>query len=49
MDNKNLVLNQPGKHDFILKVRFLEDSPKENDQYILIEDLVSRKWLTIDK
>ncbi len=45
LDLKNQVLNKETKHQFILKVRFLEDSPRENDQYILIEDVISRKWV----
>ncbi|MGJ8657987.1 MAG: hypothetical protein ACSHX6_16185 [Akkermansiaceae bacterium] len=44
---KRQVLDMAVSHDFILKVKFLEDSPKENDQYILIDELVSRKWINI--
>jgi|GEM_PF-2479879 len=48
-DSKNSVLNQSMRHEFILKVRFLADSPRENDQYILIEDVVSPKWINIEE
>jgi hypothetical protein len=42
----NTLLNTNLRHEFILGVRFLPDSPKENDQYILIDDVVSRKWMS---
>ena len=48
-DLKNFVLNQVIRHEFVLKVRFLADSPSENDQYIIIDEVVSRKWINIDE
>lgn len=44
---KDVILDVKPVHQFILKVRFLEDSPTENSQYILIEDIVSRKWVNM--
>ncbi len=48
-DLKNPVMNQVMSHEFILKVRFSADSPHENDQYIIIDNVVSRKWINIDE
>ncbi len=48
-DLKNNLWNRSVSHQFILKVRFLEDAPRENDQYILIDDIVSRKWVEAEK
>jgi hypothetical protein len=48
-DLKNTLSKKTVRHEFILKVRFLPDSPTTNDQYILIDDIVSHKWLTINK
>jgi hypothetical protein len=48
-DLKNPIINKMMVHEYILKVRFLADSPNENDEYILIEDLVSRKWINTDE
>lgn len=48
-DLKNTLSKKTVRHEFILKVRFLPDSPTTNDQYILIDDIVSHKWLTSNK
>ncbi len=42
---KNTLSDIKVENQFILKVRFLADSPRENDQYILIDDIVSKKWV----
>lgn len=46
---KMRVLHHQINHEFILKVRFLEDSPIENDQYIFIEDIISQRWINTDE
>lgn len=46
MDLKNRIVDVEFIHQFILVVKFLKDSPRENDQYIVIEDVISRRWFT---
>lgn len=48
-DLKKRPKNYSMRHEFILKVRFLADSPHENDQYVLIDDVVSRNWINMDE
>ena len=33
------------KSESILKIRFLKDSPTENKQYVLIDDIISSSWV----
>ena len=48
-DIRMRILSNSIKHEFILKVRFLEDSPTENNQYVLIDGVVSRKWVNTEE
>jgi len=47
VDKKSGAMIRANHFQYILKVRFLEDSPKENDKYILIDELVSPKWVDL--
>ncbi len=46
-DSKDQMSGKKLNHQYILNVRFMEDSPSENDQYIVITGVVSRKWITL--
>lgn len=35
------------KSESILKIRFLKDSPTENKQYVLIDEIISSSWVNI--
>jgi hypothetical protein len=48
-DIRMRILSHNIKHEFILKVRFLEDSPAENSQYVLIEELEATKWVNTEE
>jgi hypothetical protein len=48
-DYNNSVINKINRHEFILKVRFLAESPHENSEYVLVEDIISQKWINVDE
>lgn len=48
-DLKREIIDRKSNHQFILKLRFLPDSPHENDQYVIIDDVVSEKWINMDE
>jgi hypothetical protein len=48
-DLKNPIISKTMVHEYILKVKFLADTPHENEEYILIENIVSRKWINTDE